>query len=182
MFRLLSFESFSGTFPLPRGFSILLSFSLTIFRMNTYEKCVCNCLWNEHLQIIRLKVPLESTLIKKQGWGGAIMVNQISDERYLLAPNVSCEGSRAVGFWARDLLRARIAPRSTSLEEAMMTQEAGREPARPPQDLERLLVSRERAGDVGCCRYPLSGRMCYNHARRGTCREALPSVRASRAD
>jgi ketosteroid isomerase-like protein len=29
-----------------------------------------------------------------------------------------------------------------------MTNEAGREPARDPQDLERLLVSRERAGDV----------------------------------
>src|SRR5262249_16055449 len=29
-----------------------------------------------------------------------------------------------------------------------MTNEAGREPARDPRDLERLLVSRERAGDV----------------------------------
>lgn len=29
-----------------------------------------------------------------------------------------------------------------------MGDEAGREPARDPQDLERLLVSRERAGDV----------------------------------
>ena len=29
-----------------------------------------------------------------------------------------------------------------------MTDEAGREPARDPQDLEQLLVSRERAGDV----------------------------------
>jgi hypothetical protein len=29
-----------------------------------------------------------------------------------------------------------------------MTDEVGREPARDPQDLERLLVSRERAGDV----------------------------------
>lgn len=29
-----------------------------------------------------------------------------------------------------------------------MADEAGREPARDPQDLERLLVSRERAGDV----------------------------------
>jgi len=29
-----------------------------------------------------------------------------------------------------------------------MTNEAAREPARDPQDLERLLVSRERAGDV----------------------------------
>ena len=29
-----------------------------------------------------------------------------------------------------------------------MTDEAGREPARDPQDLEELLVSRERAGDV----------------------------------
>jgi ketosteroid isomerase-like protein len=30
----------------------------------------------------------------------------------------------------------------------MMTDEVSREPARDPQDLERLLVSRERAGDV----------------------------------
>jgi SnoaL-like domain len=29
-----------------------------------------------------------------------------------------------------------------------MTDEAGREPARDPQDLERMLVSRERVGDV----------------------------------
>jgi len=29
-----------------------------------------------------------------------------------------------------------------------MTDETGREPARDPQDLERLLVSRERSGDV----------------------------------
>ena len=29
-----------------------------------------------------------------------------------------------------------------------MSEEVGREPARDPQDLERLLVSRERAGDV----------------------------------
>jgi len=29
-----------------------------------------------------------------------------------------------------------------------MTDEAGREPARDPQDLERMVVSRERVGDV----------------------------------
>ena len=34
------------------------------------------------------------------------------------------------------------------MSEAVMGDEVMREPARDPQDLERLLVSRERAGDV----------------------------------
>ena len=56
-------------------------------------------------------------------------------------------------WWKSGTEAKGLEPERRSMKEKLqpsfvVTKEAGREPARDPQDLERLLVSRERAGDV----------------------------------